>query len=92
MPTLVLGFGLMAAACMLHILFWLVLAQLMILAGSGNFLIVYKILLHQSRGTKAYYYDHLYECGLVVFEKPMCGMVWAYHEIYMNRLKTSMTL
>ena len=70
MPTLVLGFSLMAVACMLHSLFWLALAELMILSGGGDFLIVYKILLHKSRGTEAYYYDHPYECGLVVFEKP----------------------
>lgn len=69
MPTLLLSFGLMAAACMLQSLFWFLLAELMILAGGGDFLIILKMLLHKQRGTKAYYYDHPYECGLVVFEK-----------------------
>lgn len=70
MPTLVLGFCLMAAACMLHSIFWFALAELMILSGGGDFLIFYKIMLHKSRGTEAYYCDHPYECGVVVFEKP----------------------
>ncbi|MDI9590871.1 MAG: DUF3267 domain-containing protein [Acidobacteriota bacterium] len=69
MPTLLLGSGLMAAACLLHSLFWFVLAEVMILAGGGDFLIVCKMLLHKTKGTKAYYYDHPYEGGLVVFEK-----------------------
>lgn len=69
MPTLLLGFGLMAASCMFHSFFWFVIAELMILAGGGDFLIIYKMLLHKSQGTKAYYYDHPYECGVVVFEK-----------------------
>ena len=69
MPTLLLGFGLMAAACIFHSFFWFVIAELMILAGGGDFLIIYKMLLHKSQGTKAYYYDHPYECGVVVFEK-----------------------
>ena len=41
MPTLVLGFGLMAVACILHSLFWFALAELMILSGGGDFMIVY---------------------------------------------------
>lgn len=69
MPTLLLGSGLIAAACLLHSLFWLVLAEFMILSGGGDFLIVCKMLLHKAQGTKACYYDHPYECGLVVFEK-----------------------
>ncbi|OTO01322.1 DUF3267 domain-containing protein [Enterococcus sp. 5B3_DIV0040] len=69
MPTLVIGVGLTGYACISHSIFWLCLAELMLLSGGGDFLIIYKILLHKSRGKQAYYYDHPYECGLVVFEK-----------------------
>lgn len=69
MPTLIIGVGLTGFACMSHSICWLLLAELMIVAGGGDFLIVYKILLHKSRGKQAYYYDHPYECGLVIFEK-----------------------
>lgn len=69
MPTLVIGIGLTGYACMSHSIFWLLLSELMIISGGGDFLIIYKILLHRSKGKQVYYYDHPYECGLVVFEK-----------------------
>ena len=68
MPTLLLGSGLLAAACASKSLFWLFEAELMIFGGGGDFLIVLKMLLHKS-GKAALYYDHPYECGVVVFEK-----------------------
>ena len=37
--------------------------------GGGDFTIILKILLHRQRGKEAVYYDHPYECGVVVFEK-----------------------
>ena len=69
MPTLVLGTALTAAACISGSLFWLFMAVIMILGGGGDFLIVLKMLLHKSKGKNALYYDHPYECGVVVFEK-----------------------
>lgn len=69
MPTLVLGTALTAAACISGSLFWLFTAVIMILGGGGDFLIALKILLHKSKGKAALYYDHPYECGVVVFEK-----------------------
>lgn len=69
MPTLILGFGITAAACVLHSPFWWGLGELMILSGGGDFLVFYKLLFHKSRGTEEQYCDHPYECGGVVFEK-----------------------
>ena len=69
MPTLVLGTVLTAAACISGSLFWLFTAVIMILGGGGDFLIALKILLHKSKGKASLYYDHPYECGVVVFEK-----------------------
>ncbi|MFM1534559.1 DUF3267 domain-containing protein [Helcococcus ovis] len=69
MPTLVLGFGILAAACILHNIFLFMIAELMIVSGGGDFLIVFKILLYKSKENDVYYYDHPYECGVVVFEK-----------------------
>lgn len=36
---------------------------------AGDFTIILKILLHRQCGKEAVYYDHPYECGVVVFEK-----------------------
>lgn len=69
MPTLILGFGLTAVSCFFHSLFWLIVSEFLILGGGGDFIIVLKILLHRSKGKDTLYYDHPYECGVVVFEK-----------------------
>ena len=69
MPTLILGFGLTAVSCLFHSLFWLIISELLILGGGGDFIIALKILLHRSKGKDTLYYDHPYECGVVVFEK-----------------------
>ena len=37
--------------------------------GGGDFLIILKILLYRSGKKETVYYDHPYECGVVVFEK-----------------------
>ena len=47
----------------------LLLSELMILSGGGDFLIILKILLYRSGKKETVYYDHPYECGVVVFEK-----------------------
>lgn len=69
MPTIVLGTVLTEAACLSGSLFWLAMAEIMVLGGGGDFLIVLKMLLHKTKGKSALYYDHPYECGVVVFEK-----------------------
>ena len=69
MPTLVLGIGLTAAAALTGVFWVFILAIAMIFGGGGDFTIILKILLHRQRGKEAVYYDHPYECGVVVFEK-----------------------
>ena len=69
MPTLVLGIGLTAAAALTGIFWVFILALAMIFGGGGDFAIILKMLLHRQRGKEAVYYDHPYECGVVVFEK-----------------------
>lgn len=69
MPTLVLGIGLTAAAARMGIFWVFILALAMIFGGGGDFAIILKMLLHRQRRKEAVYYDHPYECGVVVFEK-----------------------
>ena len=70
MPTLVLGFGLGAAAIWAGQRFLLYLALLMTLGGGGDFCIIWKLLGYRPRG-EAIYCDHPYECGVVAFERPV---------------------
>ena len=67
MPTLILGFGLAGLATAQGSLCLFSLAEVMILGGGGDFLVVFKMLRHPQKDG-AVYYDHPYECGLVVFE------------------------
>lgn len=69
MPTLVLGIGLTAAAALTGSFSVFTLAIAMIFGGGGDFAIILKMLLHRQCGKEAVYYDHPYECGVVVFEK-----------------------
>lgn len=69
MPTLVLGIGLTAAAALTGVYWVFILAIAMIFGGGGDFAIILKMLLHRQQGRDAVYYDHPYECGVVVFEK-----------------------
>ena len=69
MPTLVLGAGLGVVAMMTGNLVCLYLAEFMALGGGGDFLIIMKILRYHSDKEDQVYYDHPYECGVVVFEK-----------------------
>lgn len=69
MPTLVLGIGLTAAAALTGVYWVFILALATIFGGGGDFAIILKMLLHRQRGKEAVYYDHPYECGVVVFEK-----------------------
>ncbi|OUP23685.1 DUF3267 domain-containing protein [Gemmiger sp. An194] len=67
MPTLILGFGLAGLATAQGSLWLFSLAEVMILGGGGDFLVVFKMLRHPQKDG-AVYYDHPYECGMVVFE------------------------
>ena len=69
MPTLVLGIGLTAAAALTGSFSVFILAIAMIFGGGGDFTIILKMLLHRQQGRDAVYYDHPYECGVVIFEK-----------------------
>jgi hypothetical protein len=69
MPTLILGFGLAAVGTAAHSFFLFTLAEIMILGGGGDFLIILKMLCYRAEGKETVYYDHPSECGFVVFEK-----------------------
>lgn len=67
MPTLILGFGLGAAAIAMGNLLLFILAEFMILGGGGDFLIVGKLLAFCTKHKDCIYMDHPTECGLVAF-------------------------
>lgn len=69
MPTLLLGFGLGAAAIYLGHPLPFFLSVVLLFGGGGDLLIILKVLLHRSGGRQAVYCDHPYACGTVVFEK-----------------------
>lgn len=69
MPTLVLGGGIGVVSVVSGQFLLLLLSELMILSGGGDFMIILKILLYRSGKKETVYYDHPYECGVVVFEK-----------------------
>ena len=69
MPTLILGFGLGIVGIVIGKLMVFLLAEALILGGGGDFMIILKLLRFHSDKDTILYYDHPYECGLVVFEK-----------------------
>ena len=69
MPTLLLGFGLAAAATALGLFWLLAISGLMLLAGGGDLLIALKLILFRSKGRPLLCCDHPYLCGLTVFQK-----------------------
>lgn len=69
MPTLVLGFGLAAIAAAIGNFWFLVLSEIMLLSGGGDFFIILKILLFKHSNHDVLYYDHPYACGVVAFER-----------------------
>lgn len=69
MPTLILGFGLGIVSIVTGQLMMFLLAEALILGGGGDFLIIIKLLRFTSDREEQLYYDHPYECGLVVFER-----------------------
>ena len=69
LPTLILGAGTAVIAVATSQLLLFYIAELMIFSGGGDFLIILKILLYRTGRKETVYYDHPYECGVVVFEK-----------------------
>lgn len=69
MPTLFLGFGLGAVSVCTGNYWLMILALCMIFGGGGDFYIILKMALHKASGGDVLYYDHPYECGVVVFER-----------------------
>ena len=69
MPTLVLGIGLTAAAAVLHQNALFLLAEIMILGGGGDCLIILHMLRYRPAAPDVLCLDHPYECGFVAFEK-----------------------
>ena len=69
MPTLVLGAGLTIAAAALHQNWLFLLAEIMILGGGGDFLILLHMFRYRPASGEVLCLDHPYECGFVAFEK-----------------------
>ena len=69
MPTLILGFGLGIISIIFNYTALFFLSIAMILGGGGDFLIIIKLLCYKELREDTLYYDHPYECGVVVFEK-----------------------
>ena len=69
MPTLVLGAGLTIAAAALHQNWLFLLAEIMILGGGGDFLILLRLFRYRPSSPDVLCLDHPYECGFVAFEK-----------------------
>lgn len=69
MPTLVLGPGLILAAAALHQNSLFLLAEIMILGGGGDFLILLQLLRYRPASPDVLCLDHPCECGFVAFEK-----------------------
>ncbi len=69
MPTIILGGGVGIASIVTGNLPLCVLAAIMIIAGSGDFLIILKILCYRTQKKDVIFCDHPYEGGVVVFEK-----------------------
>lgn len=71
MPTLILGFIPAVVSVIIGSPWLLTLSVLMIFGGGGDFFIILKMLSYRSRGAETLFYDHPYECGVVVFEKSL---------------------
>ena len=69
MPTLVLGIGLTAAAAVLHQNALFLLAEIMILGGGGDCLIILHMLRYRPPLPTSSASTTPYECGFVAFEK-----------------------
>lgn len=70
-PTVILGF----IPAILSIVYgWMAMflvALLMIMGGGADMLIAIKLCTYKTKGKECVFFDHPYECGLVVFERPL---------------------
>lgn len=69
MPAIVLGILPAIASIIAGSLFVFALAELMIMSGGGDFLIVAKTLRYRAQSRDTLFRDHPYEAGLVMFDK-----------------------
>lgn len=69
MPTIILGFIPVIVSIITGSLFLLAIAELMIMSGGGDFLIITKALMYRRQSRDTLFRDHPYEAGLVVFDK-----------------------
>lgn len=69
MPTVILGFLPAIASIFAGSLFVFAVAELMIMSGGGDFLIVAKMFRYRAQSRDILFCDHPYEAGLVVFDK-----------------------
>lgn len=69
MPAIILGFIPAIVSIIAGSLFLLAIAELMIMSGGGDFLIIAKVLMYRRQSRDTLFRDHPYEAGLVVFDK-----------------------
>ena len=69
MPTLVLGLGLGVLSVFIGNVLLFLAAEIMILGGGGDLIVIAKLLLFPTKGRTCLFFDHPTELGLVVFYK-----------------------
>ena len=69
-PTVVLGILPAAVALAIGSRWILYLGVLMILGGGGDVMCTIKMMTYRTKGKECLFFDHPYEVGLVVFERP----------------------
>lgn len=67
MPTIILGIGLSLIAIITDNFLMFILAEIMILGGGGDFIIIGKLLMFRIKCKDCIYMDHPTECGVVAF-------------------------
>lgn len=70
-PTVVLGIIPTIIAVVYGFWGMFLVSLLMIFGGGADILIAIKLLLYKAKGKDCVFFDHPYECGLVVFERPV---------------------
>lgn len=69
MPTIILGFGLLAVSLITGSILQYFLALIMTLSGGGDMLIIYNLFRYKTQSDDILVYDHPYEGGSVIFER-----------------------
>ena len=70
-PTVVLGIVPIVVAWVIAAPLLLYLGVVMVLAGGGDILIAIRLATYKSKGKDCLFFDHPYEVGLAVFERPV---------------------